>query len=406
MPDLWMDVDAALAEVPINKAQLIDDTDFKTREESVVYNQSGLDLVWNFTTTAGAMTQTAVTPTDTGGAHDFVAQGNGFYTIEIPASSGTINNDTEGFGWFAGFATGILPWIGPTIGFRAAGLNNLLIDTAFSATRGLTGTALPAVVAGTAGTGVNLGKQGYNAMVDTTINVVDSTVQYTLNAGPGDDNALLTAVAVFEDADGDQSFRDITSYSGGTKTIVVDAAPDFTVVSTDPIRIYPSAGAATSGEIADSVWDEARSGHVAAGSFGQGVLAEDLNTAAKASVNTEVDNALDTNIPSATAGSINERVKAIDDKLPAGNLSEFDEATDTVSVSDLTAAALADILTSGDLDGFNIQEAFKLLLASLSKLSGAATTTNTFRSADDGENRITATVDSQGNRTAVTFNAT
>lgn len=128
MPDIWMDVDVALAEVPINKAQLIDDTDFKTPEESVVYNQSGLDLVWNFVTTAGAVTQTAVTPTDTGGAHDFVAQGNGFYTIEIPASSGTINNDTEGFGWFAGFATGILPWIGPIIGFRLASLNNSLID--------------------------------------------------------------------------------------------------------------------------------------------------------------------------------------------------------------------------------------------------------------------------------------
>ena len=151
MPDLWMDVDAALSEVPINLLPLIDDTDFKTREESVVFDQAGLDLVWNFTTTAGAMTQTAVVPTDTGGAHDWVSQGNGLYTIEIPASSGTINNDTEGFGWFTGFATGVLPWRGPVIGFRAAGTNNVLIDTAYSATRGLAGTALPDAAADAVG---------------------------------------------------------------------------------------------------------------------------------------------------------------------------------------------------------------------------------------------------------------
>jgi hypothetical protein len=110
---------------------LIDDTDFKTREESVTYDQAGLDLLWNFTTTAGAFTQTAVTPTDTGGAYDWVNQGNGYYTIEIPASGGaSINNDTEGFGFFSGFATGILPWRGPVIGFRAAALNNSFIDGA------------------------------------------------------------------------------------------------------------------------------------------------------------------------------------------------------------------------------------------------------------------------------------
>ena len=129
MPDMWMDVDAALSEVPVNLLALVDDTDFKTREESVVYNQAGLDLLWNFTTTAGAFTQTAVTPTEADGDYDWTNQGNGYYTIEIPASGGaSINNNTEGFGWFSGFATGILPWAGPVIGFRAAGLNNALID--------------------------------------------------------------------------------------------------------------------------------------------------------------------------------------------------------------------------------------------------------------------------------------
>ena len=151
MPDLWMDVDTALAEVPVNIMPLLDDTDFKAIEESVAYDAAGMELIWHFTTTGGATSATVVTPT-TGGNYDWAHQDGGMYTIEIPASGGaSINNDTEGFGWFTGKATGVLPWRGPVIGFRAAGLNNLLIDDAYSATRGLSGTALPAAAADAAG---------------------------------------------------------------------------------------------------------------------------------------------------------------------------------------------------------------------------------------------------------------
>ena len=142
MPAIWMDVDVALAEVPVNLVALIDDSNFKSREESVTYDQAGMDLVWNFVTTGGAYTQTVVTPT-TSGVHDWVNQGNGMYSIEIPASGGTIDNDTTGFGWFTGFATGILPWTGPVIIFRAAGINDKLCDWLYSQARGLAGTALP-----------------------------------------------------------------------------------------------------------------------------------------------------------------------------------------------------------------------------------------------------------------------
>jgi hypothetical protein len=151
MPDLWMDVDTALAEVPVNLFPLIDDTDFKSREVAIAYNQAGMDLVWNFITPAGAYTQTPVTPT-TSGNYDWVHVGDGMYSIEIPASGGaSINNDTEGFGWFTGICTGVLAWRGPVIGFRAAGLNDALIESAWSATRGLAGTALPAAAADAAG---------------------------------------------------------------------------------------------------------------------------------------------------------------------------------------------------------------------------------------------------------------
>lgn len=143
MPDIWIDVDVAIV-VPVNVLALIDDTDFTTRETGIVYNSAGMDLVWNFITTAGVQTQTGVTPT-TGGDYDWTHLGDAMYSLEIPASAGaSINNNVEGFGWFSGLVTGVLPWRGPTIGFRAAGLNNLLVDSPYSATRGLTGTAVPA----------------------------------------------------------------------------------------------------------------------------------------------------------------------------------------------------------------------------------------------------------------------
>jgi hypothetical protein len=130
MADLWMDVDTALSEVPVNLMPLIDDTDFKTIEDAIAYNAAGLSLVWHFVTTGGVYNNgVAVTPT-TGDIYDWTDHGtHGIYTIEIPASGGnSINNDTEGFGWFTGKATGVLPWRGPVIGFRPAAINNSLVN--------------------------------------------------------------------------------------------------------------------------------------------------------------------------------------------------------------------------------------------------------------------------------------
>src|SRR5574343_1766349 len=176
MPDLWMDVDTALAEVPVNIFPLIDDTDFKSIEGAVAYNATGMALRWHFVTCAGAYTVTSVTPT-TGGNYDWTDQGDsGIYTIEIPASGGaSINNDTECFGWFTGSATGILPWRGPVIGFRASGLNDKMVESAYDTTRGLAGTALPAAAAEAAGglftrgTGAGQINQAANGAVDVNL---------------------------------------------------------------------------------------------------------------------------------------------------------------------------------------------------------------------------------------------
>jgi len=82
----------------------------------------------------------------------------------------------------------------------------------------------------------------------------------------------------------------------------------------------------------------------------------------------------------------------------SGTITTFD------GLNNITAA---DVLAAGDIDGFSLEEANKLELAALGgKLSGGATATNTIRAADDSKDRITATVDSDGNRTAVTLDGT
>lgn len=64
-------------------------------------------------------------------------------------------------------------------------------------------------------------------------------------------------------------------------------------------------------------------------------------------------------------------------------------------------------LADGDIDGYNLEEAMKICLSALgAKVSGAGTTTITFRAADDSKDRITATVDTDGNRSSITLDAT
>ncbi len=221
MPDIWMDADIAIAEAPVNLMPLIDDTDFKSIEAAVAYDAAGMALLWHFVTTAGVMTETAVTPT-TGGAHDWTDQGtSGLYALEIPASAGTINNDTEGFGWFTGVADGVLPWRGPVIGFRPADLNNALVDV---------GGLLTAIDVG--------------LLYEATISVVNTQLSYDMGTGLAVDDLHIGNVVTIEDADNSTNVdtgwvadlaqandRIIVAFPGGRD-------PRFTVQTTDTVRVY------------------------------------------------------------------------------------------------------------------------------------------------------------------------
>lgn len=241
MPDLYFDVDAALTEVPVNILPLIDDTDFKTREIAIAYNAAGMDLVWNFVTSAGVFTQTAVTPT-TAGVYDWTHQGDGMYTIEIPASGGaSINNDTEGYGWFTGLVTGVLAWRGPIIGFRAAALNNALLDGGDLLDVNVTHIADTAQTANDNGADINailadtlplgyLGPHGYGVYIESgaaNTNTVD-----------GVDGIFSNPVSTFAAA------RTIAN-SIGVKTYYIGANSDLTLAATHEDWTFVGIGANT-----------------------------------------------------------------------------------------------------------------------------------------------------------------
>jgi len=154
----------------------------------------------------------------------------------------------------------------------------------------------------------------------------------------------------------------------------------------------------------------------------------DLSATMKASVNTEVDNALETEIPDdPTLGSINEILKALSDRLPANYImgssvsTDKDDEIDAIkgyidtevaaikAVTDtLSLAAIADAVHDEVVEGATtLRQATRLICSALfCKTSGGGTNTLVARDIGDTKPRITLTTDSNGNRTASVTDAT
>lgn len=68
---------------------------------------------------------------------------------------------------------------------------------------------------------------------------------------------------------------------------------------------------------------------------------------------------------------------------------------------------VAAVLAKGNIDGYTLEEAQRIILAALAgAVSGGGTTTNTIAAADGSKTRISATVDTSGNRSSLTLDAT
>lgn len=151
-----------------------------------------------------------------------------------------------------------------------------------------------------------------NAEVDTALSDYDPPTKAELDTAVADVSVDEIQASALADLFNTDSGTDYASAVGGS--VVKEIADN------------AGGSALTEAGIADAVWDEARSGHVAAGSFGEGVLVESLNTQAKADVNAEADTALSDYDPPTKA--------------------ELDTAVADVSVDEIQASALADLFNT------------------------------------------------------------
>jgi len=103
------------------------------------------------------------------------------------------------------------------------------------------------------------------------------------------------------------------------------------------------------------------------------------------------------------AGSHLALIKAISEALPdSGALTSLATATALAALNNLSVADITGTEVDNDGTAISLSGAFKLLLAALTgKSSGGGTSTPAFRDIADTKNRISATVDENGNRTAI-----
>jgi hypothetical protein len=81
-------------------------------------------------------------------------------------------------------------------------------------------------------------------------------------------------------------------------------------------------------------------------------------------------------------------------------------ASGAVSATALASDAVDEILDEPVEGSLTLRQAVRIVLAALAgKASGGGTSTITFRDVADAKARITATVDGNGNRTAITLDA-
>lgn len=150
-----------------------------------------------------------------------------------------------------------------------------------------------------------------------------------------------------------------------------------------------AASGITPNAIASAIWDKALTAIVTAGSIGK--LIKDF-----------LDVAISTRLSEANyTGAANGDIAAI--KAKTDNLPGSPAATGDIPAVNAIADALLD-RSAGVETGWTPRQALRVILAALAgKVSGAATSNVVIRDVGDAKNRISATVDANGNRTAVTY---
>ena len=174
-----------------------------------------------------------------------------------------------------------------------------------------------------------------------------------------------------------------------------------------------STGGVSAADIADAVWDEALSGHTSAGSAGKAMadvetdataILTDTGTTLPAQINA-LNDPTAAAVATAVRSELTTELGRIDATV-SSRAATGDAMTLTTGERDAVAAALLD-LANGVETGITTRQALRATLSALAgKVSGMSANAPVFRAADDSKDRITATTDAAGNRSAITLNLT
>jgi len=229
----------------------------------------------------------------------------------------------------------------------------------------------------------------------------------------GADNAPIGSVlAVYGSTQGYWQFRSVTDYVTSTDTATVDTW-DVTPSGTITYKVFGSAPASVGSPVPANVthWY----GAAVPIPTVAGVPETDITHVSGAATDT-ASAQLGVNVVQAGgtawgSGAITDAAVATGAitaaKFSAGAIDAAAIATDAIGASELSDAAVDKILDEVIVGGYTLRQLLRGFgSALLSKASGLDTTTATFRSVDDTKNVIVATVDANGNRTAITLDLT
>lgn len=223
------------------------------------------------------------------------------------------------------------------------------------------------------------------AVLNTTIATLASQTSFTLTAGPAEDDALNGCVVYIHDVASavQGGFAVVSDYTGSTKTVTLAAGTTYTAAATDNVMVMPPANLWAIGGITTAVTN--------AGNF--------FTSTGYTNANNSIGSV--SGAVGSVTGNVGGNVVGSVGSIGTNGITAASLATDA-------GAEIADAIWDEVVDGSTTarQSIRGINSAALGKASGLNSTTALYRDLADTKNRISATVDTDGNRSAITLDLT
>jgi hypothetical protein len=335
------------------------------------------------------------------------SSGNGFASatdVQLVLTSGTVDGVSVAGEVIAEFSIENRPMTAHNLATQAKADVNAEVDTAFDTpfpgivTSGSLNAALKGHVPQTGDSFARIGATGSgltSLASQASVDAIDSIVDAILADTGTDLPALLATIAGYIDTE-------VAAIKAKTDNLPSDPA-DQSAVEAAITSAVAALATQASVDVIDALIDaiKAKTDNLPSDPADQSAVEAAITAAtsplATAAALAAVAAFVDTEVAA---------IKAKTDNLPASPAAVGSAMTLTSGERDAVAAAILD-LADGVETSRTVRAALRLILATaVGKLSGAGTTAIAIRDTNDTKDRIAATVDASGNRTAVTLDAT